>query len=108
MKRTPLYRRTPLRRRNLKRLARLRAKTFGPQAARCRELPCCVCDRAPSEPHHVRSRGAGGTDADCVALCRACHDEVHRIGIDSFGERHGVDLRTEARVLAAFMEAGCG
>lgn len=82
MRRTkPLRRRTRLRPRNAKRLKRLRDVQFGPQAALCRTLRCCICNAPPpSDPHHVKSRGAGGTDADYVALCRRCHDGLHRHG----------------------------
>ena len=33
----------------------------------------------PLDPHHVRSRGVGGSDvpANIVALCRACHTASH-------------------------------
>lgn len=112
-----LKRRGPLRRRNPERLARRRAEQFGPQAELCRTLACVVCwrphdspvrsiawfdRRRPnrSDPHHIVSRGAGGTDRDCVPLCRHHHDEIHRIGRDTFQERHGVDLRAVADALS--------
>ncbi len=91
MKRTPLKRGGPLRRkarirpRNEERAAERRAKDFGPQAEHCRSLPCAACcaqegleaashlaamvradpDNAfnfrRSDPHHEPPRGAGGT-----------------------------------------------
>lgn len=56
--------------------------------AEIRKLPCLACGRAaPSEAHHVRSRGAyGGDDAwNVIPLCAAeCHTRGkyawHRIG----------------------------
>lgn len=91
MKRSPLTRSKPLRRqvgvrrRNPRRLKRLRAKQFGPQAALCRTLPCCVCKARPlSDPHHVKSRGAGGDDSHCVPLCRTCHRLFHDHGASLF------------------------
>lgn len=87
MKRSPLHRSTPLHRsrginrRNPKRLRRLRAKQFGPQAELCRSLPCSACDASPpSDPHHLKSRGAGGDDSWCIPLCRRCHDRLHAAG----------------------------
>lgn len=116
----PLRRRTPLRSKartlrrgkrlapvNEERLARLRAEQFGPQADLARTLPCCACGAPPpSDPAHVRSRGAGGKDADVVPLCRKHHDEQHQHGIQTFQERHGVDLADVARQLAARLAGG--
>lgn len=88
------------------------AHVFGPQATLCRELPCLVCGSPYTVPAHVKSRGAGGTDSDCVPLCdtkrrwahgvsgEGCHDAQHRIGIKTFQARFGVDLEVEAAKLA--------
>lgn len=47
--------------------------------------------------HHVRSVGAGGTDqGNEVPLCGRAHREVHRVGRETFGDRHDVDLWEEA------------
>lgn len=63
------------------RLLKRRKEQFGPQADLCRQLPCCACGaKPPSEPDHVRSRGAGGTDEDTVPMCRTCHDLRHAFG----------------------------
>jgi len=103
----PIRRRTPVRPVNQERLDRRRAKQFGPQSDLARSLPCCVCSAdPPSDPHHVCSRGAGGVDADCVSLCRACHSELHRIGRRSFEWLHGIDLKAEARRLAKQLASG--
>lgn len=43
-----------------------------------RSQPCCMCARpSPSDPHHVRTRGAGGSDYYSIPLCRRCHTEAH-------------------------------
>lgn len=73
--------RTRLRARNPERMAKRRADAFGPQAELCRALRCCVCGfPPPSDPEHVRTRGAGGKDRDTVPLCRSCHDLRHAKG----------------------------
>lgn len=107
MRRTPLKpgpgpkRRTAVKKRNAKRLRETRARQFGPHAERVRALPCCACGaRPPSQPHHVKSRGAGGTWRDLVPLCGYCHLIIHAIGAKSFGRAHNVDLAAVARELA--------
>lgn len=87
--------------RNAKRAKQRRERDFGEQAELARRSPCCACGSPPpSEPAHVRSRGAGGTAKDIAALCSSCHHEQHRHGIKTFQERHGVDLAAEAAKLA--------
>lgn len=105
--------RSPLRRRNPERAAALRAAAFGRQAELCRRSPCCSCGAPPpSDPDHVRTRGAGGRDQDCVPLCRACHQERHAQGIRTFARfLRGrprlvpLDLEAVARRLAAWLPA---
>lgn len=97
-----LNRKTPLRAVNPERLAARREKQFGPQSALCKALPCLVegcTSEGPSDPAHVRSRGAGGLDSDTVPLCRTHHDEQHRIGVASFCERYGVELDAAAALI---------
>ena len=111
MKASPLKRHTPLRRKtgvrrfNAKRRVARHVRDYGEQAERCRELPCSVwgrvCHRPPRvfcsfgacEPHHEPPRSCGGRDRDTVPLCTAHHVERHTIGVDSFNEKYGVDLR---------------
>jgi hypothetical protein len=112
MKRSTLTRRTPLRRSrtpmkrsrpnpiNRKRRAKLREEQFGEHADFIRSLGCCVCGSKPTEAAHVKSRGAGGTWRDTVPMCRGCHSRQHAIGIESFEQKSGVDLRALARDLA--------
>jgi len=54
-----------------------------------RQLPCCVCGRAPPvDCHHLksgpasaeRSVGRRATDQWAVPLCRICHSAVERMG----------------------------
>lgn len=102
MKRSaPLRRKKRINPYNAVRRARRRLEAFGPQAAYCRTQPCCVClAPPPSDPAHVRSRGAGGKDSDCVSLCRFCHTQQHQLGIKTFQERCQVDLAAVARRIA--------
>lgn len=110
MKRTPLTRKTrmkrgpgPKRRTRVKpsnpaRKAKRHAEQFGEHAETIRALPCCVCGAPPpSDPHHSRSRGAGGTAADLVPMCRAHHREAHDAGRLTFERRHSIDLAAVAR-----------
>ena len=55
---------------------------------------CCMgCD-----PHHVRSKGAGGLDkSNLVPLCRIHHTELHAIGRMTFEDKYALgNLRTRA------------
>lgn len=96
-----IRRRKPIRRYNRERRRRLNAETFGPQAELARRMPCLVCGRRPpSDPAHVRSRGAGGRDrGNVVPLCRACHMRQGAVGARRFGEETGLDLHHEALTL---------
>lgn len=89
---------------NRERKERLNASTFGPCARLSRFTPCCVpgCKSLPpSDPAHVRSRGAGGGDwANVVPFCRRHHDEQHAIGVQSFEALHKVHLEVVAGFIA--------
>jgi hypothetical protein len=77
-----LRRKTPLAKVNRRRRDEAWVKAFGsPERVKfVAALPCLVCGVLPSENHHVRSRGAGGSYHDVVPLCRRCHDRFHTIG----------------------------
>lgn len=94
-----LQRRKRIKARNAARAKRARARDFGPRDRQewVNGLPSVVSGRGPCVPHHVRSRGAGGTDKEIVPLTVAEHEEVHRIGRQSFEARYGLDLASEAR-----------
>ena len=100
MKRTPIRRKTPL-----KRTGYIRRKTtpeakakraakyerdFGDLAEHVRGLPCAACGAlGPSDPAHVKSRGAGGRawldngDSNLLPFCRTCHQLQHLQGWSS-------------------------
>jgi len=67
--------------------------------------PCLVCDRRPSDPHHLRfaqSRALSRKVSDefTVPLCRAHHREVHRCGNEgSWWRKTGIDPLAAARTL---------
>lgn len=71
---------------------------FGPQAAVCRQSVCFSClyrrlqRPGPCVPHHDPSRGAGGLDRDTVPLCNTCHEEVHRVGAETFWASVGISV----------------
>ena len=87
-------------------------QNFGPRAELIRAMACGValvrmarhgqtrhdaeflsgCS-GPIDPHHVRSRGAGGTARDLVPLCRIHHSMFHTFGRHTFDEKFGTDLR---------------
>jgi hypothetical protein len=97
MKRTNwLKRKTPLKRGKRlnpfgRRYKRLRAekKVFGPLCDFVRKQRCWGCSAMPpSDPHHVRSRGAGYTDwyrdqGNVIPLCRTCHDNVALFDVEA-------------------------
>ena len=58
----------------------------------------------PTDPAHVRSRGAGGVDrGNAVACCRGHHEEHGRTGIKTFQERYGISMTdTAARLLEEY------
>ncbi len=57
--------------------------------------PCSVCFRVPSDPCHIRSKGAGGHDLpfNLIPMCREHHVEQHKVGWDTMRRRYfTVDL----------------
>lgn len=67
-------------------------------------LPCCVSGEWPVEAHHVRSKGAGGTDREAVPLAPRLHREGHRTGWRTFQAKYGVNLPAIAERLAGTYE----
>lgn len=45
------------------------------------EYLCQICHTwTEAPPHHIKSRGSGGSDTEdnLILLCMGCHDGVHR------------------------------
>lgn len=85
---------------NRERAGRRRQEFFGSEFIGWLRLrPCGVCSASPpSDPHHVRTRAAGGaTEGNVVPLCRICHTRIHRLGKLTFRSRTGIDLEAVAR-----------
>jgi hypothetical protein len=119
LKRTPLKRRTalkarkPLARKPTKPKARkpLRAKPRPPASLFSRWVHatqrCAACGRPGPVGDHIKTRGAGGKDANNVwPLCAVpCHTLRHTEGIRSFAERRGLDPLAIARQVWARWES---
>ena len=116
LRRTALVRRTPLprgkglRRVNAARQGAERERQFGPLAAFVRTLPCAIagCPRrtVAAHVHGRRNAGAwrerpdgGAPVGNLVGLCRAHHDEQHRVGIVTFQVRYGINLEAVAEAI---------
>lgn len=123
VKRTPLHRRTPLKRGKPpestaprptpRRGPRKSGAVYGKYHEWARSLPCllqpdpehrCI---GGNTAHHVKSVGAGGKDfANEVPLCCGAHVEVHTLGRRTFEARYGLDLEAEAIRLSVLWRAG--
>lgn len=57
--------------------------------SKVRGSSCVVCSK-PSDPAHIKSRGAGGDDIpdNLIALCRQHHSEQHQRGWVRFAEEN--------------------
>jgi len=96
----PIARSTPIRKRNPKRLTKMRLVQFGTaeQTAMINAMPCVCheaprrhpeCTGGPSDPSHVTTRGAGGKARDQVPQSHGCHLAFHRQGRDSYAAEIG-------------------
>jgi len=49
---------------------------------------CVACGREGVSLHHVKTRGAGGTNDDfnLMPLCQAHHNQVHAVGLSRVAE----------------------
>ena len=55
------------------------------------ENPFCeICGNHSDAPHHLRTRGAGGSDEakNLLALCTTHHTEIGTIGVMSFADKY--------------------
>ena len=130
MKRSPLARKTPLRKRNPERRAAAYARNFGDRADAIRAMPCLACEverslasggmtrilgmfaidfappRGAVQAAHVVARGMGGAKGDrraLVPLCAYHHGaagEGRTSQREDFERRYGLDLTAKAAELA--------
>lgn len=59
-----------------------------------RQQPCCIgrmCD-GPTEPSHIKTRGAGGGDEKAVPHCAKHHRLFHSMGRQTFDAQYGDQL----------------
>lgn len=67
---------------------------------------CDVCTRR-GEPHHLDTRGSGGSDYTCVLLCRKHHTEIGQIGMNAFQEKYNINCyKTALRHLRHYLADG--
>jgi hypothetical protein len=66
--------------------------------SKVRGMPCVICGKLPSDPHHLRSvghpHGAAIKNGDdfTIPLCRVHHEELHIFGSEKlFLDLHGID-----------------
>ena len=70
-----------------------------------RNRPCLIHQTVPSDPHHLKTVGSGGSDYTAVPFCRACHDTYHRKGLNFFESTHKINLWKEAhRLLVEYFQ----
>lgn len=71
--------------------------------------PCLVCKKFPVHAHHVKSRGAGGSDRTCVPLCLDHHtgnNGIHVLGNIHFQKQYQIDLEAQVKDFNERFEAG--
>lgn len=62
-----------------------------------REYRCCACKGRNADAHHVKSKGAGGDDTQCIPLCRTCHSLLHQLGQTKFEDKFRIKLEKEVK-----------
>lgn len=106
-RRSPMARGRGVKPVNRERKAERHARNFGAEAEHVCHLPCIITgDTYPGAsivPAHVESVGAGGGRFDIVPMRWDLHEEQHRIGIDTFAAKYGLDLRRLADDVALGM-----
>ena len=95
----PLARGGRVRSVNHARATKRRARDFGSEAEGVEAMEHCVCCEVSRAcfgdivAAHIVSRGAGGGRFDIVNMCASHHGEQHLIGVKTFEQRYGLDLR---------------
>ena len=79
-----------------------------------KQQPCCVTGmmimnqdtgNIESDPHHTKSKGAGGSDLSCVPLLHELHQECHSIGQNTFQEKYNIDFKDiQIKCMQRFIE----
>lgn len=66
---------------------------------------CITCGAPPrSDPSHLHSRGAGGSDFTAASQCRSCHSLFHAMGPTRFMERTGTNpWREQSAQVVAYL-----
>jgi hypothetical protein len=103
-----VVKRTPLKRSNPRRRARLYARNFGERRAFIVAMPCLLEGQGCAgivEPAHTTSRGAGGDRRKIVPLCTGHHREQGDRGIKTFSAHYQIDLHAHAARIAADLDA---
>ena len=107
-------RRTPMRRTNPKRRAKLYARNYGERGDAVRGMACLLLASGgccgPIEAAHSLARGMGGMNGDrrnLVPLCRGHHRISGALAPSDFVARYNIDLHAEAERIAAELDA-CG
>ena len=105
--------RSPIRRRNPERRKKSYARNFGERADAVRAMPCLHHGSACAGPivaAHTIARGMGGAKGsrrNLVPLCQASHVEAGENRTSArcdFEERTGLDLQAEAARIAAYLD----
>ncbi len=60
-----------------------------------RNWHCAICGNISAAPHHIVTRGAGGTDDErnLLALCTTHRTAIHQLGVQTFANKY-VGIKT--------------
>lgn len=70
---------------------------YGPEYYRVSSMWCCICGDKSWWAHHVRKASVHGDKGNLVPLCVLHHEQIHKVGKDTFAELHQVDLQQIAK-----------
>lgn len=100
--RKPLERKTPIKKVNRKRRAKLRQINYGAKGDWITKQACAVCGGGPTVPAHAPYTKAARTgNRYLLPFCVPCETEFHRVGVASFAKNHGLTVpRLERMALA--------